>query len=187
LKVKIFSKIPIGGIFNKKKEVNMGNNQASITFTSHSVKGAKFSSTSTKFYTASVSTELSLKLKMNHVSNSILVFGGFPGDNNEIYELSLENLEWTQINTSGVKPKARFGHGTFINHENMYIFGGEDQHGNKLNDLHSLNLETYEWNEISALGSLPAVRSGHSTKVHKHLMVLFGGERAGSGISLFKT
>jgi N-acetylneuraminic acid mutarotase len=124
---------------------------------------------------------------MNHVSNSILVFGGFPGDNNEIYELSLENHEWTQINTSGVKPKARFGHGTFINHENLYIFGGEDQHGNKLNDLHSLNLETYEWNEISALGSLPAVRSGHSTKVHKHLMFLFGGERGGSGISLFKT
>ena len=52
----------------------------------------------------------------------------------------MENYEWNQIQTTGIKPKPRFGHKAVINHEKMYIFGGEDKHGNKLNDLTCLNL-----------------------------------------------
>jgi N-acetylneuraminic acid mutarotase len=57
----------------------------------------------------------------------------------------------------------------------MFLFAGEDQYGNKLNDLHTYNMETEEWTEINCTGTVPSVRSGHSATVYQNQLIVFGG------------
>lgn len=58
----------------------------------------------------------------------------------------------------------------------MYVFGGQDDENNKLNDLWEFDSATNSWKEIeSTQGYQPLVRSGHSSVVYKDKMFVFGG------------
>lgn len=138
----------------------------SLHYEHHELKGVKYSLKSTKGYTCC----------FNPFDDSIIVFGGQPGIDNSIYSLSLKTFEWTQIQVAGIKPISRFDHSCFSFHEKMFIFGGEDEYGNKLKDCHYLSLENFEWNELKFTGDTPSVRSNHSSVIYKNQMILFGGE-----------
>lgn len=59
----------------------------------------------------------------------------------------------------------------------MYIFGGQDDDNNKLNDLWEFDLasETYREIEVPSVSHLPSPRSGHTAGIYKGKMYIFGG------------
>jgi hypothetical protein len=77
---------------------------------------------------------------LNFNTNNIIYFGGFPGVDCTIYEFSFETNEWFYVDCHGFKPSPRFNHTSIIYNSNLFVFGGENQYGNKLNDLFCLNL-----------------------------------------------
>ena len=44
-----------------------------------------------------------------------------------------------------------------------------------LNDLHVLNVDTFEWRKIYAKGTYPPQRANHSSAIIKHNLYIFGG------------
>jgi hypothetical protein len=50
-----------------------------------------------------------------------------------------------------------------------------------LDDLCAVNLETYECSKINCNGISPSARSSHACQIYRNMMVIFGGERGGSG------
>jgi hypothetical protein len=72
----------------------------------------------------------------------------------------------------GEPPCGRFGHTGVIDHEDWYIFGGEDQNSKRLNDLVCLNLMDYTWTIPSISGIPPCPRSNHSAVWHDHKMIV---------------
>lgn len=60
----------------------------------------------------------------------------------------------------------------------LYIFGGQDDENNKLNDLWEFDLNQSSWRQITDLPSnsyVPGPRSGHSASVFDGKMYIFGG------------
>lgn len=55
-----------------------------------------------------------------------------------VYELSLDNFYWHELKTVGITPVPRFNCTCIVYHENMYIFGGTNEQGNKLNEYEKL-------------------------------------------------
>lgn len=58
-----------------------------------------------------------------------------------------------------------------------YIYGGQDDDNNKLNDVWELDLATGQWCqlELGASSYQPIGRSGHSASIHNNYMYIFGG------------
>ena len=58
-----------------------------------------------------------------------------------------------------------------------YIYGGQDDDNNKLNDVWELNLASGAWTqiELGASSYQPIGRSGHSASIHNGQMYIFGG------------
>eukprot|EP01080_Neovahlkampfia_damariscottae_P005247 gene5247-8858_t len=127
---------------------------------------------------------------VNHLKPSVLLFGGFPATDNNVYSADLKTNKWTKVATNGTPPTGRFGHTGVIHHEgtdkvcfkfNMvidwYIFGGEDQYTKRLNDLVCFNLTDFTWNTPEVFGTPPSPRSNHSAVWHDNKMIICGGER----------
>ena len=82
--------------------------------------------------------------------NSFLIFGGFVEGSrvNECYvcQKNGSKLEWRQIAAhASPAPCIRASHSTAIFQGKCYIFGGQDDENNKLNDFWELNLETEQY------------------------------------------
>lgn len=87
-------------------------------------------------------------------------------------------LEWRRIgDKSAQKPCIRASHSTVVSGGKCYIFGGQDDENNKLNDLWQLDLatENYSQIELAPNSFQPSARSGHSANIHKGKMYIFGG------------
>lgn len=111
-----------------------------------------------------------------------MIFGGFVAGSrvNEAYvcRKNGNTLEWTRIGeNSQQRPSIRASHSAVIHNNKCYIFGGQDDDNNKLNDLWELDLATEAWTEVElAPGSYPpACRSGHSANLFRGKMYVFGG------------
>ena len=106
----------------------------------------------------------------------MIVFGGFAvGErSSNVYTFNLSSEKWKQAQTSK-GPQGRSNHSAVIFGDHMYVFGGTSDEGEKLSDLWMLDLRTYHWTEIQALGDVPSGRSGHSAALFKDVMIIFGG------------
>jgi Galactose oxidase, central domain len=107
----------------------------------------------------------------------MVVFGGFAkGERtNQLYLMSLQDYSWSNPQTSDKRPEIRSSHSAVIYKNDLYVFGGISDEGEKLKDLWKLNLKDYTWEEIIGDGDIPTGRSGHSSIVYKDVMVIFGG------------
>jgi len=105
----------------------------------------------------------------------MIVFGGKDSSENLLNDCwRLEwNTWWYKINVTGDKPLARWQHtAVWIWGENgepgrMFIFGGEDENGNPLDDVWALEQPgpgepNWKWEELYPIGDLPSARSGHA-------------------------
>ncbi|XP_075874158.1 kelch domain-containing protein 2 isoform X2 [Nelusetta ayraudi] len=105
-------------------------------------------------------------------------FGGdSPGRgwNNHVHILDLETSTWSQPVTTGNRPLPRAAHACATVGNRGYVFGGRYK-DYRLNDLYYINLDTWEWHDISVPQHGPVGRSWHSfTPVSSDHIFLFGG------------
>lgn len=113
---------------------------------------------------------------------TFLIFGGFVEGSrvNDCYIAKKvgNTLEWRLVeNKSKISPCIRASHSTTVYNGKMYIFGGQDDDNNKLNDLWEFDLESGLYKEIvlPADSTIPVARSGHSANIYNGQMYVFGG------------
>eukprot|EP00794_Sanderia_malayensis_P006083 gene6083-6786_t len=84
-------------------------------------------------------------------------------------------IEWKYPETVGEKPLPRAAHAsTKIGHVG-YIFGGRLEI-ERLNDMHSLDLDTFEWKRVTYNSAAPCGRSWHSfNKLSSTQILLYAG------------
>ena len=122
------------------------------------------------------------------------LFGGETSSRQRLSDMFVLNLgtvganpEWVSINynaSSSATPAARSEH-TFaaatllqLPHtpSGMILFGGADQAGKALADLHAFEFGTLQWHALSPAGTSPQKRKGHAASVLLNsLMVVMGG------------
>jgi hypothetical protein len=113
------------------------------------------------------------------VRRHLIFFGGYDGSNNnglnDVWELSLSSMTWTQLPTG---PSPRWAHSAIYDpvRDRMIIFGGTTNNGNTyLNDVWSLSLSgTPSWNPLP---TGPRARRGPGLIYDpvRDRLVLFGG------------
>jgi N-acetylneuraminic acid mutarotase len=121
-------------------------------------------------------------------NTSVYMFGGeyYDGVQNivldQLYRFDLNKGEWKHIIPAGKVPPARCAHAAIYYNRSLYIFGGElasadEYHHYK--DVWRFDTDPNKlcWTEIKPTGggTFPTSRSGHSTVLWKHYMIVFGG------------
>jgi N-acetylneuraminic acid mutarotase len=61
-----------------------------------------------------------------------------------------------------------------LNGKEVYIFGGTDGK-TFFNDVYIFNIENYTFSKLKTKGSIPTVRSGHSSVFYNNSIYIFGG------------
>ena len=117
--------------------------------------------------------------------DDMYVYGGHAAD--RVWRLHLPTATWTEIQTSGQIPLARFFHAACFFRGYMLMCGGELLAGSKLSPsgngllYYELGLDTHEWTAIDCFGELPLSRSHHTVTVCRDTMIMFGGKPADGG------
>ncbi|XP_066528991.1 kelch domain-containing protein 2 [Hoplias malabaricus] len=97
------------------------------------------------------------------------------GWNNHIHILNLETSSWSQPITKGNAPTPRAAHACATMGNRGYVFGGRYM-DHRLNDLYYINMDTWEWSEMSVPQHGPIGRSWHSfIPISSDCIFLFGG------------
>jgi hypothetical protein len=108
----------------------------------------------------------------------IFVFRGGDGSAylNDLHALNVDTMKWRQINTTGKAPEPRADHASAYLSltKELFIFGGWNGR-ERLNDLHVLNLETFEWSQPKTGGVSPQPRAGMTLTAVRDKLFVFGG------------
>ncbi|XP_023850697.1 kelch domain-containing protein 2 [Salvelinus sp. IW2-2015] len=97
------------------------------------------------------------------------------GWNNHIHILDLETSTWSQPVTKGNAPSPRAAHACAKVGNRGYVFGGRYR-DYRLNDMYYIDMDSWEWHEMSVPQQGPVGRSWHSlTPVSPDHIFLFGG------------
>ncbi len=80
----------------------------------------------------------------------MIIFGGYRGcwKSNDLFEYSLRENTWRQINPKGKKPPERSNQSACVFEDCMYIFGGIDDETNKLSDFWKFDFVKEEWIQL---------------------------------------
>lgn len=101
------------------------------------------------------------------------------GWNNHLHLLDLESGTWSQPITKGSTPSPRAAHACATVGNRGYVFGGRYKDF-RLNDLYYIDMDTWEWHEMSVPQNGPLGRSWHSfTPVSSDYIFLYGGFTTG--------
>ncbi|KAG0605425.1 hypothetical protein M758_9G057900 [Ceratodon purpureus] len=110
---------------------------------------------------------------------TVLLVGGQlspASDRVEVWSFDLETECWTKITAKGEVPAARSGQSVTRAGSILIMFGGETLKGQKLNDLHILDLKSLMWLPLHTLGSGPSPRTRHcATMYDDRYLLVFGG------------
>ena len=123
---------------------------------------------------------------MSDLANgSFYIFGGFVNGSrtNELAIFEMANSQTVEKkmicenSTDGSCPKPRASCSSAVYQDKLYVFGGQDDDNNKLDDLWCFDNATQQWQRIQIEdGALrPPGRSGHRAVVHGDKMYIFGG------------
>jgi N-acetylneuraminic acid mutarotase len=117
----------------------------------------------------------------DEIGDRMIVFGGDTGDayqfagSNDVWELDLSTLNWSEIMTSGEVPSPRWYATAIVDPvaNDLVVFGGHPGTG----DLYRLDLDTGDWRRVLTDGPSPAPVEGHTAVYDPvtHSMVVFGG------------
>jgi len=113
-------------------------------------------------------------------NGSFLVFGGFVNGSrvNEVLKFQPSNVSVNgESLISGEGPMVRASCSTAIHNDKMYVFGGQDDDNNKLDDLWEFDINAKSWKQIDLPENSyrPMPRSGHTAVVNGEKMFIFGG------------
>ena len=103
------------------------------------------------------------------------------GLQNDLWLLRLETpMGWTNLGNAGA-PAARSGHSIVrdTGADRIVVFGGEDDAGFPLDDVHAWDAATETWSRIETQGSGPVGRAGHTAVYDPQgrRMIVFGGRQ----------
>jgi hypothetical protein len=116
----------------------------------------------------------------------IVIIGGWLGSGplaaSDVHVLDVSgggsNLRWYQPPMLGAPPGACNMHSAdFVaKRREIYVFRGGNGR-EYLNDLHALNVDTYQWRRVETTGALPQQRANHSSALLEDpdVLVVFGG------------
>jgi len=68
--------------------------------------------------------------------------------------LDLKTLQINDVKTKGNKPCDRYGHGSEVLNNSLFIFGGHSSFDD-FNDFYKIDLETLLWEQIKIEGVTP--------------------------------
>eukprot|EP01130_Rhizamoeba_saxonica_P013053 TRINITY_DN5536_c3_g1_i2.p1 TRINITY_DN5536_c3_g1~~TRINITY_DN5536_c3_g1_i2.p1 ORF type:complete len:456 (-),score=109.47 TRINITY_DN5536_c3_g1_i2:227-1594(-) len=95
---------------------------------------------------------------------------------NTLHSINLRTRCWEFIVTNGKIPEKRSHHTATLIGNRLIVFGGISEQGQRLNDLHVLDLDTLTWDQPVIRGVEPRPRLGHSSAVlNDNVLVIFGG------------
>ncbi|KAK3273495.1 hypothetical protein CYMTET_18285 [Cymbomonas tetramitiformis] len=108
----------------------------------------------------------------------LIVFGGRNQEKkrlNDMHVLDTKTMTWRRPNMDGTVPSAR-EYGTFLpmSGNTLCLFGGHGA-GQRFNDLHYLDLESFMWMQPTIAGSAPSPRQGAAMAVLGDLLFVHGG------------
>ncbi|GAA97774.1 uncharacterized protein L969DRAFT_14069 [Mixia osmundae IAM 14324] len=122
------------------------------------------------------------------VGNVLIIWGGdtkqSPDDiqDDGLYLLNLSTREWTRVKVAGPAPEGRYGHAAAMVGSRFYVFGGQKDDGEFLNDMWSFDLQNLKtgmprWQEVryADIESAPPRRTGHTSITHGDCIYIFGG------------
>ncbi|XP_063958403.1 kelch domain-containing protein 3-like [Lytechinus pictus] len=134
------------------------------------------------------------------VNDQIFVFGGrsdrsgpwYTGQEfycNELKVFDIKNCDWTSPKATGTPPIGRRSHSTVLHDNHLCVFAGFnhtiDTH---FNDVHKLDLSSFEWKKVHCRGKVPCKRRRQCCVMHGDRMIMFGGtsprEKANPGGSI---
>eukprot|EP00966_Prymnesium_polylepis_P240404 5559337-Prymnesium_polylepis.1 len=118
------------------------------------------------------------KDSVSNIGKKLLVFGGGDGRRagNTTLVVDVETLETHPLDVRGTPPLARVGHAcALVKGSLLYVFGGFVRKLGYMFDVHVLNLDTAEWKQLAAGGTVPDGRINHSLCALDRQLYLFGG------------
>eukprot|EP01062_Namystynia_karyoxenos_P036373 TRINITY_DN2648_c0_g1_i1.p1 TRINITY_DN2648_c0_g1~~TRINITY_DN2648_c0_g1_i1.p1 ORF type:complete len:551 (+),score=144.27 TRINITY_DN2648_c0_g1_i1:105-1757(+) len=116
--------------------------------------------------------------------DQMVVYGGRDARcHDDVWTYSFLTQQWQKIDTTSEegRPRARAGHTAVVHKSTMYVFGGvaEREGGSHtlwLNDLWTLDLESWRWAQVRCRGGMiPDTRKGHTAVATRRSMVVYGG------------
>ncbi|KAJ5067614.1 kelch repeat protein [Anaeramoeba ignava] len=99
---------------------------------------------------------------MQYHKGKIYLFGGCVNSKsrlNDTWKFDTSIEKWEEIETFGTKPIGRSSHTSIIHDNKMLIFGGLGDNRKRQNDLFSLDLMNYTWNEIITQPTIEIIKS----------------------------
>ena len=129
------------------------------------------------------------------VNNRMIVFGGYDQTTsacNDVWELDLTTLTWTQLFPSGTSPGARYAHSAVYDEveHRMVVFGGAAPYMLAFNDVWELDLTdgAEAWQQLSPTSPFPTGRSrhfcAHNTSTND-MIIGFGYDSDGAAIWIY--
>ena len=110
----------------------------------------------------------------------IFVYGGVGMGNlynEDVWVYNMKTSSWKQQKTKNDIPKCVFGSTACLNNNQIFLFGGfnYDEKEQYSNDVHSLDLDTWEWTKHTTSGNKPSGRSEHVLWTITNKIIVFGG------------
>lgn len=121
---------------------------------------------------------------LTNYNGTLYLFGGCDLDGtcyNDVQEYSVSSKLWSSVSTSGSTPTAREGHIAILVGHYLYIHGGST-FTSLLDDVHKLNLRTFEWEEVDIAGSCEPI-AYHAGVLHEHGLIFIYGGYTSEGLS----
>ncbi|KAG0338934.1 F-box only protein 42 [Podila humilis] len=120
----------------------------------------------------------------NHI-NGILVFGGLTDNTTtthaDLHRYNAASNSWTLVTTSGPGPVARYG-SCMVQYKNtIIVFGGKIYSGYALNDVFTLNLDSWTWTRGQD-APVDDSRSEAACAISGDLLVAVGGYAAAESV-----
>jgi len=112
--------------------------------------------------------------------NRLFIYGGTGYTTNtryweSIYQLDLENWDWTKLEPVNKAPNSRDSHSCIVHNNKLYIFGGSGGSDSK-NDMYEYDLAASTWKRLDVKGDVPSPREGHAACLFdEKYMVIYGG------------
>jgi|GEM_PF-3324194 len=108
-------------------------------------------------------------------STNMYVIGGYNGSSyyNDVHELNLSTLVWTQKSPSGGPPATRAYHSATLAGSNITVFGGYN--GSALNDVWRYSITGNSWTQRT-VASPPSARYNHTAIAYGATNYIFGGQ-----------
>lgn len=107
----------------------------------------------------------------------MIMYGGQRGRLlDDMWVLDTVSVRWSRFGKSADHPGKRTGHAAVVIGDKMWIFGGETENHECLNDLWVFDLgNSKKWEQVLVGGKAPPPRCGHAAVAFGDTILVFGG------------